>query len=124
MIIATLVLQGLSLPGVIRLLGLEDDGLAEKEEAKARIKAAEAALERLEELTGEEWVNDDTVERLRGAYGFRLRRFAARFDGDDDGSVERALAELPATPGGAARGRAAGCARSSPGGPDQRRGDA
>ena len=88
-IIATLVLQGLSLPGVIRLLGLEDDGLAEKEEAKARIKAAEAALERLEELTGEEWVNDDTVERLRGAYGFRLRRFAARFDGDDDGSVER-----------------------------------
>ena len=22
-------------------------------------------------------------------YGFRLRRFAARFDGDDDGSVER-----------------------------------
>jgi CPA1 family monovalent cation:H+ antiporter len=88
-IIATLVLQGLSLPGVIRLLGLEDDGLAEKEEAKARIKAAEAALRRLEELTGEDWVNDDTVERMRGAYGFRMRRFAARFDNTDDGNVER-----------------------------------
>ena len=40
-IIATLVLQGLSLPAVIRLLGLEADGLDEKEEAKARIKASE-----------------------------------------------------------------------------------
>jgi Na+/H+ antiporter len=88
-IIATLVFQGLSLPGVIRLLGLEDDGLAEKEEAKARIRSAEAALARLEELTGEDWVNADTAERLRGAYGFRLRRFTARFDGADDGSVER-----------------------------------
>ena len=88
-VIATLVVQGLSLPIVIRLLGLEDDGLSEKEETKARIRAAEAALQRLEELAGEEWVNDDTAERLRGAYGFRRRRFAARFDGDDDGAVEQ-----------------------------------
>jgi CPA1 family monovalent cation:H+ antiporter len=87
-IIATLVLQGLSLPLVIRLLGLEDDGLAEKEETKARILAAEAALARLEELVDEEWVNPDTVERLRGSYGFRRRRFAARFDSEDDGLVE------------------------------------
>ena len=87
-IIATLVFQGLSLPAVIRLLGLEADGLDEKEEAKARIKAAKAALARLEELAGEDWVNDDTVERMRGAYGFRMRRFAARFDQADDGEVE------------------------------------
>jgi CPA1 family monovalent cation:H+ antiporter len=87
-IIATLVFQGLSLPAVIRLLGLEADGLDEKEEAKARIKAAKAALVRLEELTGEDWVNDDTAERMRGAYGFRMRRFAARFDQGDDGEVE------------------------------------
>ena len=87
-IIATLVFQGLTLPGVIRLLGLEADGLDEKEEAKARIKSAKAALARLDELTGEEWVNDDTAERLSGAYGFRMRRFAARFDQDDDGDVE------------------------------------
>ena len=57
--------------------------MAEKEEAKARIRAAEAALERLEELTGEEWVNDDTVERLRGAYGFRIRRFTHDSTRDD-----------------------------------------
>ncbi len=88
-VIATLVIQGLTLPGVIRVLGLEDDGLSEKEETKARIHAAEAALQRLEELAGEDWVNDDTAERLRGAYGFRRRRFVARFDSDDDGAVEQ-----------------------------------
>ena len=50
-ILGTLVVQGLTLPGLIRWLDLEDDGLAEKEEAKARIRAAEAALERLDELS-------------------------------------------------------------------------
>src|SRR5439155_439533 len=42
---ATPVGQGLSMPIVIRVLGLESDRLSEKEETKARIRAAEAALE-------------------------------------------------------------------------------
>jgi Na+/H+ antiporter len=87
-ILATLVLQGLSLPAVIRVLRLEDDGLSEKEETKARIHAAEAALGRLEELAGEDWVREDTAERMRGAYRFRASRFAARFDDEDDGMIE------------------------------------
>jgi CPA1 family monovalent cation:H+ antiporter len=87
-IFATLVLQGLSLPLVIRGLGLEDDGIAEREEAKARIKAADAALARLEDLVAEEWVREDTAERLRGLYQFRRDRFAARFDDGDDGGIE------------------------------------
>jgi Na+/H+ antiporter len=88
-ILATLVLQGLSLPLVIRLLHLEDDGTGAKEETKARIYAADAALARLEELTGEDWVRDDTAERMRGAYRFRKSRFSARFDVDDDGAIEQ-----------------------------------
>ena len=88
-ILATLVVQGLSLPLLIRLLHLEDDGIAAKEETKARIYAAEAALARLEELASEAWVRDDTADRLRGLYRFRQSRFAARFDGDDDGEIER-----------------------------------
>jgi CPA1 family monovalent cation:H+ antiporter len=88
-ILATLVVQGFSLPAVIRLLGLEDDGIAAKEETKARIYAAEAALARLEELIEEDWVRDDTAERLRGLYQFRRSRFAARFDQQDDGEIER-----------------------------------
>jgi monovalent cation/hydrogen antiporter len=87
-IMATLVLQGLTLPAVIRLLRLEEDGISDKEETKARIHAAEAALGRLEELAGEEWVRPDTAERMRGAYRFRASRFAARFDDEDDGEIE------------------------------------
>ncbi len=92
-ILATLVGQGLTLPFLIRALGLEDDGIEDREDAKARIKAAEAALARLEELAGEDWVRDDTAERMRGLYRFRGDRFRARFDDSDDGSIEeRSLA--------------------------------
>jgi CPA1 family monovalent cation:H+ antiporter len=87
-IIATLVLQGISLPAVLTALGLEDDGIDAKEEAKARIHAADAALARLEELVDEDWVRDETAERLRGAYNFRKNRFSQRFDVDGDGAIE------------------------------------
>ena len=87
-ILGTLVVQGLTLPALIRWLDLEDDGLAEKEEAKARIRAAEAALARLDELVDEDWVRADTAERLRGLYGFRRDRFRARFDTESDGAIE------------------------------------
>jgi NhaP-type Na+/H+ or K+/H+ antiporter len=88
-ILATLVLQGLSLPLVIRLLHLEDDGSARKEETKARIFAADAAVARLDELVGEDWVREDTAERMRGLYRFRRNRFSARFDEEDDGAIEQ-----------------------------------
>ena len=82
-------MQGLTLPAVIGLLRLEDDGEETgRELAQARIRAAEAALARLEELTGEDWVREDTAERIRGGYGFRQNRFAAWLDGGDDGSIE------------------------------------
>ena len=87
-IVATLVLQGLTLPALIRVLGVSDDGSADREDAKARIKAAEAALARLEELVADGSVRPDTAERLRGALGFRRDRFRARFDANDDGSIE------------------------------------
>jgi Na+/H+ antiporter len=87
-ILATLVVQGLGMPFVIRALGLEDDGVAEREQTKARIHAAEAALARIDELVDEDWVRDDTAERLRGQYRFRRNRFAERYTGDGDGSIE------------------------------------
>ncbi len=87
-LLGTLVLQGLTLPAVIRMTGIEADHLDEKEDAKARIKAADAAIARLEELLDEEWVREDTAERLRGLYGFRRDRFASRFDSDSDGAIE------------------------------------
>ncbi len=87
-VFATLVLQGLSMPLVIRALGLEDDGLNVKEEAKARIHAADAAIARLDELIADGTVRTDTAERLRAGYQFRQRRFSARFDDGDDGGIE------------------------------------
>src|SRR5262249_20791407 len=61
-VLATLVVQGLSMPAVIRVLGLEaDDRDAEAEEALARVRAAEAALARLDELESEAWVLEDTA---------------------------------------------------------------
>src|SRR5262249_62218429 len=59
-----------------------------KEESEARIKAADAAIARLDELAGEDWVRPDTVERLRGLMDFRRNRFAARFSADDDSAIE------------------------------------
>ena len=87
-ILATLVGQGLTLPLLIRALRLEDDGLEDREEAKARIHASEAALARLEELVDEDWVREDTVERVRGSFTFRTSRFRARLDDGDDGTIE------------------------------------
>lgn len=87
-ILVTLIGQGLTLPFLIRRLRVIDDGGAEREDAKARIKAAEAALERLEELEAEGWVREDTAERTRGAYRFRSNRFRARYEGRDDDGVE------------------------------------
>jgi monovalent cation/hydrogen antiporter len=89
-VLGTLVVQGLSLPGVIRALRLEkDDGDADAEEAHARVRAAEAALERLDELIAEGWVLDDTAERTRGLYQFRIDRFSARIDPDGDIKIEK-----------------------------------
>jgi CPA1 family monovalent cation:H+ antiporter len=92
-ILGTLVIQGLSMPAVIHLLRLEDDGLDEREQTKARIHAAEAALARIEELVEEDWVREDTAERLRGLYRFRRTRFAERYHGDGDGTLEARSAD-------------------------------
>jgi CPA1 family monovalent cation:H+ antiporter len=87
-IVATLVLQGLTLPSLIRVLGISDDGSADREDAKARIRASEAALARLEELVDDGAVYPETAERLRGAFGFRRNRFRARLDENGDGAIE------------------------------------
>ena len=72
-------------PGPDPALGVEDDGADAQEELLGRRAAAEAALARLDELAGEEWTYDDTVERMRRLYRYRSRRFAAQAGETDDG---------------------------------------
>ena len=90
-ILATLVLQGLTLPAVIRWSGVHDDGAEAAEELLARRRATEAALAHLDELESQEWTRDDTVERMRGMYRYRVRRLNARAGEpaeDDDGDAD------------------------------------
>ena len=92
-IFATLVLQGLTLPAVIRWSGVQDDGAEAQEELLARRRATEAALERIEELGAEEWPYEDTIDRQRRAYRYRASRLGARAGEteDGDGYEHRAL---------------------------------
>jgi monovalent cation/hydrogen antiporter len=92
-IFGTLVVEGLSLPMVIRVLRPEDDGVEAREEAKARIHAADAAVARLDELIDEEWVRDDTADRMRRLYDFRRSRFSSRLEPDGDGSFDERSAD-------------------------------
>jgi monovalent cation/hydrogen antiporter len=92
-IFATLVLQGLTLPAVIRWLRVYGDDGEEHEELLARLRATKAALARLEDLAGEEWTRDDSVERMVGAYRYRKNRLAARAGKvEDDGYEDRSVA--------------------------------
>jgi CPA1 family monovalent cation:H+ antiporter len=90
----TVVGQGLTLPGLSRFLGVSDDsGEEEREEIRARLVIARAALDRVAELEEEEWTRDGTVERVRRLYEFRQRRFkirAGKID-DEDGLEEGSL---------------------------------
>lgn len=99
-ILATLVFQGLTLPWLIRLLGVHDDGEEERrEELKARITIAAAALDRIDELEGEPWVRPETLERMRGQYRYRRRRFAAQAGRieDEDGIEDQSQGYQRAT---------------------------
>ncbi len=84
-IFATLVLQGLTLPPLIKAMHIEDDGADEREELIGRRASVEAALERLSELGDAEWTRDDTTARMRQLYEYRQRRFATMAGELEDG---------------------------------------
>jgi CPA1 family monovalent cation:H+ antiporter len=87
-ILATLVLEGLSLTPIIRALQLKEDRGLEREEMLAREQAASAALGRLDGLAREDGVLVEHVERLRIHYSRQLQRFAGSGPVDADCSVE------------------------------------
>ena len=93
MIFFTLVFQGLTLPALIRRLGVTDDGADANEELRARLVAPKAAIDQIDLLGAEEWTRDETIERMRAMYQYRKRRLAARAGKiEDDGYEDRSLA--------------------------------
>lgn len=116
-ILSTLVLQGLTLPLLIRRLGMQDDGTAETEEIAARLKVMRAALARIEELAQEDEASVDGLERLREHYKASTSHLAARAlgrgqtdgisntdaDGASDNTDDERSAEAAAQPSAPAR---------------------
>lgn len=91
-ILATLVFQGLSLPPLIRRLGLEEDRRFEREERLAREYAATAALGRLDAAMREGWAQAAHIEQLRAEYGRQLEQLAGSGPVAEEGSAESAEA--------------------------------
>jgi monovalent cation/hydrogen antiporter len=92
-IFVTLVLQGLTLPTLVRRLRIRDDGAEEEEELYARLAAADAALARLDELARDERSPQDKVERLWGEYHNRRKLLKAQAGIlPEDGRVARSRA--------------------------------
>jgi Na+/H+ antiporter len=88
-VVVTVVGQGLALPRLLRRIAPEGPGdQVEREEDEARVAAARAALEHLDELGADAGVPDRTLRRLRELYRFRLDRFAARLGGEGREDLE------------------------------------
>lgn len=92
-ILVTLVLQGLTLPLLIRWLKVVDDDGTEREEMEGRLRAAQAAMARIEEITVQDNVlSAEMVEWVRTQYKERIRRLSACCDAIDRGSYEQLAA--------------------------------
>jgi monovalent cation/hydrogen antiporter len=84
-ILVTLVGQGLTLPALLRALRLQGERAWSPEEAIARLEAAQAALDRLDELEEEERASEEQLRRMRELYRARFRACQAALGGDPDG---------------------------------------
>jgi CPA1 family monovalent cation:H+ antiporter len=89
LILVTLVGQGLSLPFVVRALRLEEPRRWSDEEAVARMEAAQAALDRLDEMEDEERASEPQLNRLRDLYRGRFRLCQAVLGGGDPEAAAR-----------------------------------
>jgi CPA1 family monovalent cation:H+ antiporter len=95
-ILATLVLQGLTLSPLIRRLRLGNDTTLELEEAYARQEAGRAVLARLDDLAGTPGAPREDIERMRTLYTQRVQR-ASSIDpgaGAESARVHAALRRL------------------------------
>ncbi|HEV7931464.1 MAG TPA: Na+/H+ antiporter [Actinomadura sp.] len=77
-IVATLLLQGTTLPWLLRRLEIGYD--QEDDERRTRLQAARAALEHLEERSAA-GIPEDEIARLRGLYSARAQRLEHRRSG-------------------------------------------
>lgn len=93
-ILVSLVLQGATLPWLVRVLGIEDDGAERRDVRHASLIAARAALSRLDELE-REGAELGIIGELRRRYERKARRFGSRAgDTGDDERFARTFAAI------------------------------
>jgi len=94
-IVVSLIVQGLTLEPLVRRAGIARPDAALHEETVARLRLAEAALARLDELAAGECAADDVIDRARASLQARLGHTRARIDGtrapEPDGLTDRQL---------------------------------
>ena len=83
LILVTIVGQGLSLPFIVRALGLEQPRRWSDEEAVARMEAAQSALDRIDQMEGDDRADESQLKRLRDLYRARFRMCQAVLGGED-----------------------------------------
>jgi monovalent cation/hydrogen antiporter len=89
LILVTIVGQGLSLPFIVRALGLENPRRWSDEEAVARMEAAQSALDRLDQMEDDERAGEHQLTRLRDLYRARFRMCQAVLAGEDQETAIR-----------------------------------
>jgi CPA1 family monovalent cation:H+ antiporter len=88
-ILVTLLGQGFTLGPLLRWLGVRETGEEERrEEIAARLRVSEAALARLEQLAGAEWMHPEALAHTRDRYHHRARRLRGHATGEVDGHEE------------------------------------
>ncbi len=92
-IVSTLLVQGLSLPWLIRFFKIDKEGRQERsasghQEIEARRQAAEASLALLATRRKEGAYPEALLDRLEQQYRDRHTQFRAHLDGDHDGAVQ------------------------------------
>lgn len=96
-IAVTLLLPGLTLSRLVRLLGLGEEEALAREEARARIQLAHAALRHIEEVADREQLEEAIVDQVRMSYELRIERLESRMDGTargDDATVAHRVRQL------------------------------
>jgi Na+/H+ antiporter len=88
-IVVTLVVQGLLLPGVVRWARLPRDTYIEQERQLAETVAAEEALSAMPQIAAELSTHPDVVERMRHEYEEHMRVLRANRAGAEDDPAVR-----------------------------------
>jgi len=94
-IVISLIVQGLTLEPLVRRAGIARPDAARHEETIARLRLAEAALARLDELAAGDCASDDVIDRARARLQARIGHTRTSLDGtrapEPDGLTDREL---------------------------------